>query len=201
MSNSSFYNPASSLNLLQQGKKAVTKTQVRTLQRINAMKPKLRRGEVYKIVKSAQKSAEAKVSNRALNEGRPLAPEKIKTDEQAKKYVKVGLREQVNKQATQRSFGMAVFQKVLNNTIDEITKPKSPAKAHNMRPPKSNTERLNSALSNTRGQIKAMGQSLKKVSPVAIAEHVLFHPSKLGDGTIDGKKYKYDTSKLPKLKR
>ena len=37
--------------------------------------------------------------------------------------------------------------------------------------------------------------------PVAAVVAQALIPSKLGDGTIDGKKYKYDTSKLPKLKR
>lgn len=40
----------------------------------------------------------------------------------------------------------------------------------------------------------------KSVTPFGVAASVM-SPTKIGDATMDGKKYKYDSSKLPKLKR
>lgn len=50
-------------------------------------------------------------------------------------------------------------------------------------------------------QAKKLARKVTTSHPVAAVVAQALIPSKLGDGTIDGKKYKYDTSKLPKLKR
>lgn len=47
---------------------------------------------------------------------------------------------------------------------------------------------------------RGMGKGIRVSSPFALAATVM-SPTKLGDATMDGKKYKYDTPKLPKLKR
>lgn len=47
---------------------------------------------------------------------------------------------------------------------------------------------------------RGMGKGLRVSSPFALAATVM-SPTKLGDATMDGKKYKYDIPKLPKLKR